>query len=50
MQIQLNEQQLMLQKTVREFCEREVLPVASYYDLKGEFPADISLVILGREA
>ncbi|MCZ6788874.1 MAG: acyl-CoA dehydrogenase family protein [Chloroflexi bacterium] len=41
MQIQLNEQQLMLQKTVREFCEREVLPVASDYDLKGEFPADI---------
>jgi len=41
MLIQLNEQQLMLQKTVREFCEREVLPVASDYDLKGEFPADI---------
>ena len=41
MEIQLNEQQLMLQKTVREFCEQEVLPVVSDYDLKGEFPADI---------
>ena len=41
METQLNEQQLMLQKTVREFCEREILPVISDYDLKAEFPAEI---------
>ena len=41
METQLNEQQLMLQKTVREFCEREILPVISDYDLKADFPAEI---------
>ena len=41
METQLNEQQLMLQKTVREFCEQEILPVISDYDLKAEFPAEI---------
>ena len=37
----LNEQQLMLQRMVRDFCDREVLPVASDYDLKEEFPGEI---------
>ena len=41
METQLNEQQLMLRKTVREFCEQEILPVISDYDLKAEFPAEI---------
>ena len=37
----LNEQQLMLQRMVRDFCDREVLPVASDYDLREEFPGEI---------
>jgi short/branched chain acyl-CoA dehydrogenase len=41
METQLSEQQLMLQKTVREFCEQEILPVISDYDRRAEFPVEI---------
>ncbi len=33
------EQMELLRKTVREFAEREIAPIAREYDAKGEFPA-----------
>jgi len=37
----LNEQQIMLQKTIRNFCEREVAPFIAKHGFSGEFPYGI---------
>jgi len=39
MQLELNEQQKMIQKMVREFAEKEIAPIAAELDKKGEFPS-----------
>ena len=39
MQLELNEQQKMIQKMVREFAEKEIAPIAAELDEKSEFPA-----------
>jgi alkylation response protein AidB-like acyl-CoA dehydrogenase len=41
MDIQLNEQQLMVQRAVREFAQREITPVIGQYYDQERFPADI---------
>jgi len=41
MQLELNEQQKMIQKMVREFAEKEVAPVAAELDKKAEYPKKI---------
>jgi butyryl-CoA dehydrogenase len=38
MQLELNEQQKMIQKMVREFAEKEVAPIAAELDEKEEYP------------
>ncbi len=38
MQLELNEQQKMIQKMVREFAEKEVAPIAAELDQKEEYP------------
>jgi alkylation response protein AidB-like acyl-CoA dehydrogenase len=38
---ELNEDQLVLQKTVRDFCAREVIPRAAEWDAKERFPAEV---------
>jgi len=38
MQLELNEQQKMIQKMVREFAEKEVAPIAAERDEKEEYP------------
>jgi len=38
MQIELNEQQKMIQKMVREFAEKEIAPIAAELDEKAEYP------------
>ncbi len=38
MQLELTDQQKMIQKMVREFAEKEVAPIASEIDEKGEYP------------
>lgn len=38
MQLELNEQQKMIQKMVKEFAEKEVAPIAAELDKKGEYP------------
>ena len=38
MDFQLNEEQLHLKKSVREFAEREILPNVMKWDEAGEFP------------
>jgi len=38
MQLELNEQQKMIKKMVREFAEKEIAPIAAELDKKGEFP------------
>jgi len=38
MQLELNEQQKMIQKMVREFAEKEVAPIAAELDKKEEYP------------
>jgi len=38
MQLELNEQQKMIQKMVREFSEKEVAPIAAELDEKEEYP------------
>jgi len=38
MQLELNEQQKMIQKMVREFAEKEVAPIAAELDAKEEYP------------
>ena len=35
---QLNEEQLQLKKSIREFAEREIKPHVMEWDEKGEFP------------
>jgi alkylation response protein AidB-like acyl-CoA dehydrogenase len=39
---ELNEQQLMIQKIVREFADKELAPIAAELDLKEEFPHEIT--------
>ncbi len=39
MKLELNDQQKMIQKMVREFAEKEIAPIASELDKKAEFPA-----------
>jgi butyryl-CoA dehydrogenase len=41
MKLELNEQQKMIQKVVREFAEKQVAPVAAKLDEKSEFPTEI---------
>jgi len=41
MQLELNEQQKMIQKMVREFAEKEIAPVAAELDKKAEYPTKI---------
>jgi len=41
MQLELNEQQKMIKKMVREFAEKEIAPVAADLDKKSEFPTKI---------
>ena len=38
MKLELTDQQKMIQKMVREFAEKEVAPIASELDEKGEYP------------
>jgi butyryl-CoA dehydrogenase len=38
MKLELNEQQKMIQKMVREFAEKEIAPIAAELDKKGEYP------------
>lgn len=38
---ELTDEQKALQETVRKFTEKEIEPVAGYYDRTGEFPRDI---------
>jgi len=38
MQLELNEQQKMIQKMVREFAEKEVAPIAAELDKKSQYP------------
>jgi len=38
MKLELNEQQKMIQKMVREFAQKEVAPIAAELDKKGEYP------------
>jgi butyryl-CoA dehydrogenase len=38
MKLELNEQQKMIQKMVREFAEKQVGPIAAELDKKGEYP------------
>ncbi len=39
MDFEFGEEHEMLRKTVREFAEKEIRPVAAYHDRTGEFPA-----------
>ncbi|MBN1860082.1 MAG: acyl-CoA dehydrogenase [Candidatus Thermoplasmatota archaeon] len=41
MKLELNEQQKMIQKMVKEFAEKEIAPVAADLDKKGEYPSKI---------
>jgi butyryl-CoA dehydrogenase len=41
MKLELNDQQKMIQKMVREFAEKEIAPVAADLDKTGEFPTKI---------
>jgi butyryl-CoA dehydrogenase len=41
MQLELNDQQKMIQKMVREFAEKEIAPVAAELDQKEEYPTKI---------
>ena len=36
----LNENDLLLRNTIRDFVDRELVPNASKYDLNQEFPGD----------
>ena len=38
MKLELTDQQKMIQKMVREFADKEVAPIASEIDEKGEYP------------
>ena len=39
MDFELTDEQAMIRKTVRDFAEKEIRPVAAYHDRTGEFPA-----------
>jgi len=39
MRLELNDQQKMIQKMVREFAEKEIAPIAAELDKKGEYPS-----------
>jgi len=41
MDFDLNEEQKMIQDTIRKFADEEIAPVAAEYDKKGEFPRHI---------
>ena len=41
MQLELNEQQKMIQKMVREFAEKEIAPVAAELDREARYPTEI---------
>lgn len=41
MKLELNDQQKMIQKMVREFAEKEIAPIAAELDEKAEFPSKI---------
>ncbi len=41
MNFRLSEEQLVLQKTVRDFCAREVIPHAARWDKEERFPAEV---------
>jgi butyryl-CoA dehydrogenase len=41
MKLELNDQQKMIQKMVREFAEKEIAPIASELDKKAEYPTKI---------
>jgi len=41
MKLELNDQQKMIQKMVKEFAEKEIAPVAAELDKKGEYPTKI---------
>ncbi|RLF30027.1 MAG: acyl-CoA dehydrogenase [Thermoplasmata archaeon] len=41
MKLELNDNQKMIQKMVREFAEKEIAPVAAELDKKGEYPTKI---------
>ncbi len=41
MNFELSEDQLVLQKSVREFCAREVIPRAAAWDLEERFPHEV---------
>jgi alkylation response protein AidB-like acyl-CoA dehydrogenase len=41
MKFELSEDQLLLQKAVREFCAREVIPNAARWDVEERFPAEV---------
>jgi alkylation response protein AidB-like acyl-CoA dehydrogenase len=41
MNFELSEEQLVLQKTVRDFCAREVIPNAGKWDVEERFPAEV---------
>jgi butyryl-CoA dehydrogenase len=41
MKLELNDQQKMIQKMVREFAEKEIAPVAAELDKKAEYPTKI---------
>ncbi|MCW3488776.1 acyl-CoA dehydrogenase [Dethiobacter alkaliphilus] len=42
MNFQLTEEQLMIQKVVRDFAQKELAPIAAELDEKGEFPHEIT--------
>jgi len=39
--LELTEEQKLLQKSVREFAEQEVKPLAKEHDEKGHFPREL---------
>ncbi len=39
MDFELTDEQAMIRKTVRDFAEKEIRPVAAYHDRTGEFPS-----------
>ena len=41
MDFDLNEEQKMIQDTIRKFADEEIAPVAAEYDKKGEFPRHV---------
>ena len=41
MKLELNDQQKMIQKMVREFAEKEIAPIAADLDKTGEYPTKI---------